>query len=91
MIQYPHAKKVFWKDHLNTDWNLVISIVFYSHFIIDLIKCRFRNKLYKGKEIEIDVDFDCEDEELRKHDIFLLYIDQILHVAIIMALYTSMI
>lgn len=82
---------VEWKDRLNPDWNLVISVVFYSHFIIDLIKCRFRKKIYNGKEVEIDVDFDCEDEELRKQDVFVMYIDQILHVAVIMALYSSLI
>jgi hypothetical protein len=79
------------KDGVNIDWDWVISIILYSHFIIDFIKCRFRRKLYSNKEIEVDVYYDCEDQELRKRDVGLLWVDQLLHVAIIFAIYTSII
>jgi hypothetical protein len=73
------------------DWSWTMAVLFYSHFIIDLIKCRFRNKLHNGKVSEIDVDFDAEDDELREKDILLFYADQFMHVCIIFSLYMSMV
>lgn len=71
------------------DWEWILGILFYTHFIIDLIKCKFRTKLYNGNETEIDVDFNCTDDLLRKRDCLLFVVDQFIHCLIILALYMS--
>jgi hypothetical protein len=75
----------------NIDWDWVFGVLFYSHFIIDLIKCKFRNKLYNGKEVEVDIDFMCMsgDDVICRKDHLLFYCDALLHCLIILALYMS--
>jgi len=71
------------------DWNFVLAILFYSHFIIDYIKCRYRTHLYNGDEIDVDVDMDGrqqKDYKIWKKDKLVFYYDQIAHLVVAYAI-----
>ena len=75
--------------YTNVDWSFLASLLFYTHFIIDYIKCSYRTKLYDKNEIDIDVDFDGReqvDPEIWKRDKLIFYADQISHIVIVMAI-----
>ena len=80
-------------DPYAVDWKFIASVLFYTHFIIDYIKCNYRTKLYNNHEIDTDVDFDGSqqtDPEVWKRDKVIFYTDQILHLAIAISLVVTM-
>lgn len=62
----------------DVNWSFVLMLLFYSHFAIDYVKCRFQLKLPVEKEDE--------DRRIREKRMVLFYCDQALHLAIAYAI-----